>query len=36
MFEWNIDCVLVDLKKYIEGKKMKDRKEKKQFFDKIR
>lgn len=21
MFEWNIDCVLVDLKKYIEGKK---------------
>lgn len=34
MFECNIDCVLVDLKIYIEGKKMKERKEKKKFLTK--
>lgn len=36
MFEWNIDCVLVDLKKYMEGKKYEGKKRKEKNFDKIR
>ena len=36
MFECNIDCVLVDLKIYIEGKKNEGKKRKEKIFDKIR
>ena len=32
MFEWNIDCVLIDLKKYIEGKKNEGQKRKEKNF----
>lgn len=34
MFEWNIDCVLVDLKKYMEGKKYERKKRKKKILTK--
>lgn len=35
MFEWNIDCVLVDLKKYVEGKKNEGKRRIEKNFDKI-
>lgn len=34
MFEWNIDCVLVDLKKYVEGKKNEGKRRIEKNFDK--
>ena len=35
MFECNIDCVLVDLKKYVDGKKNEGKRRIEKNFDKI-